>query len=311
MAIHWQCFGSNGEEKADYSRGVLERFTRRAPSDWSLPWNKPENRGLLSNLFVKTICNPRKIRSIPSPHSINYFFLAGYSVDETSRKSMGATPTPISVDKIAINHYSLKSLEEYLVKRERGDAVNYRGAGGRSKERFLISDRNDEFDDGILKYRDERAKIYQPPDKSHTNERLFNALIKNISPIFLSETPLDFYENKMETFLTCCAVSSYFKTKLIDNAVTKFFEEASLKAILNSLDQMTVVDVQLLISELPNLFNLPYPIVKKIHNKIVQCMPQIIENLRLTNGCSWSDYTDLDYIQDLLKFVIPVPFKED
>ena len=28
LAMHWQCFGSGGQEKADHSRGVLERFTR-------------------------------------------------------------------------------------------------------------------------------------------------------------------------------------------------------------------------------------------------------------------------------------------
>ena len=34
LSIHWQIYGSNGQEKADYSRGVLERFTRRAEKNF-------------------------------------------------------------------------------------------------------------------------------------------------------------------------------------------------------------------------------------------------------------------------------------
>ena len=41
LAINWQLFGSNGQETADFSRGVLERFTRRAPVDWVVPKLKP------------------------------------------------------------------------------------------------------------------------------------------------------------------------------------------------------------------------------------------------------------------------------
>ena len=37
VAVNWQLYGSNGARTADYSRGVLERFTRRAPVDWVVP----------------------------------------------------------------------------------------------------------------------------------------------------------------------------------------------------------------------------------------------------------------------------------
>ena len=56
LRVHWHCFGSNNLEKADYSKGVLERFTRRAPDDYV------HNRGL------KVIANPRKIKYWDNPH---------------------------------------------------------------------------------------------------------------------------------------------------------------------------------------------------------------------------------------------------
>ena len=60
LGINWQIFGSNGQDKADYSRGVLERFTRRAPKDFS------------SNGTVKSIVNPRAADYAAIAH---FFFL--------------------------------------------------------------------------------------------------------------------------------------------------------------------------------------------------------------------------------------------
>ena len=65
LAINWQIFGSNGHENADYSRGVLERFTRRAPSDWT-------SKGY-GNAHVKIIVAPRKTDLINNPHCARYF----------------------------------------------------------------------------------------------------------------------------------------------------------------------------------------------------------------------------------------------
>ncbi len=152
LAINWQIFDSNGHEAADLSRGVLERFTRRAP---------------VANRHVKTVSNPRKINN------------------------------PVTAEKIAVNHYCTKSREEFTSKQNRGrsDAVSKYG-----NDWFDVYNRNNEFDDGILRYRAARAKTYQPPDKSRAAERLLNALMVNLSPTLLPNTPQEFYRGKLETF---------------------------------------------------------------------------------------------------------------
>ena len=205
---------------------------------------------------------------------------------------------PVTVEKIALNHYRCMSREEYFKRVTRGDASKP-DSSRYNEEIFNKTDRNDEFDDGILKYRAERAKIYQPPDKSHAVERLFNALSKNLSPTLLPNTPPNFYAGKMETFLTCRAVSSYLKTKLTDDAPAKFFEEASLAAILKSFNGMTFADSRLLLRELPNLLSLPYPAVKDLRNACLQIIPQMMNIMHLNN--MWKDYVELDYLQNLLK----------
>ena len=158
---------------------------------------------------------------------------------------------------------------------------------------------NDEFDDSILKYRAERAKNFRLPDKSRADERLFNALAENLSPTLLATTPPQFYAGKMETFLTCRAVAAYLQTKLTDAAPAKFFEEAAIKAILKSIGQMSFADARLLLTELPALLMLNYPVVDLLRKACIQFIPRMTEPFHLSNR--WSEIIELEYIQRLLQ----------
>lgn len=240
LAINWQIFGSNGQEKADYSRGVLERFVRRAPKNWT------DGTGLaIDNSLTKVIADPRKIDLINNPHFV-CLFKGYYPLDENGSRAGDGRNLLIPVEKIAINHYIIKSPEEYAKKFERGDAV--RGRNTRHMALFKYLDRNDEFDDGILKYYAARAKVYQPP-KPRAADDLIKALKRNLST--------NSYAGKMETFLTCRAVSNYLGEK--------FFEEMALKAIVNAFESsLSPADKGLFDKELPELLKLPYPVVEDL-----------------------------------------------
>ncbi|MBR1805873.1 MAG: glycosyltransferase family 92 protein, partial [Selenomonadaceae bacterium] len=67
LAITWRLFGSNGHETADYSRGVLERFTRR-DSDKGEP-------------YVKLVGNPRSLKFFSGAH-FGFHFGGNVTVDE-------------------------------------------------------------------------------------------------------------------------------------------------------------------------------------------------------------------------------------
>ncbi|MBR3497797.1 MAG: glycosyltransferase family 92 protein, partial [Selenomonadaceae bacterium] len=103
LAINWQFFGSNGLEKADYSRGVLERFTRRAPRDWII--DLPDHKG---NRSVKSIVNPRRADYLWNPHFAIYF-PPFHAVNENGAMVKEFLNDPVTVDKIAVNHYFTKS----------------------------------------------------------------------------------------------------------------------------------------------------------------------------------------------------------
>lgn len=252
LAINWQIFGSSGLEKADYSKGVLERFTRRAKKNW-VPFPKSDtyNGG---NAHVKTIANPRTISSIHNPHGMDYF-QGLYAINENGSFVKLAFNNPVTVEKIAINHYASKTFEEFSRKLK----IPLADSGKpKNPDKFKNYDRNEEFDDEILKYRDERAKVYQPP-KPRSNNDLIKALERNL-PL---DAPPDYYAGKIEIFLTCRAVAAYLQTKLADDTQAKFFEEASLKAIIEALkNSPSEADKSLLKLELPKILELPYPIVE-------------------------------------------------
>ena len=220
-----------------------------------------------------------------------------YSIDENCTPSTGNASA--AFEKIVINHYHCKSWEEYVERAKRGN-VYWLKTNHYTRELFDSRDHNDVFDDGILHYRDERAKTFQRPDKSRAAERLLNALTVNLSPTLLSTPSQKFYAGKMETFLTCRALAEFLKTQLADESTAKFFEEAALKAILKSaVTGMSFADAQLFIRELPNLLTLPYPAVEEIRAVAVQIISQLMHVFHLNNY--WKDFVELDYILRLLQ----------
>ena len=118
IGFNWKLFGSNGLEKADYSKGVIERFTK-------------SQNGL--NKHIKTAINFKKCNEMSiidyvrfcNPHfvgiAIRYFFtmradLMKYVMGPFSEIDMFSTKT---WDKPYIAHYITKSKEEFLERRSR------------------------------------------------------------------------------------------------------------------------------------------------------------------------------------------------
>ena len=270
LEINFQTFGSNGQEKADYSRGVLERFNRRS----------------ISETVCKTAFNARKVRLICSPHCAYYVegYYAVNSNNEVQEKPGGNDP-PLT-DKIVVNHYHFKSREEYMIKHRRGYAANLLPVEHYTQKDFDSQGQcNEVFDDGILKYRAARADNFSLETDAAKVQRVTAALNETLSRFADGEI------SDLETALTCRAASNHLGLKI--------HEEASLAAILKSLDELCFVESRLLISELPTLLTLPYPIVEELRGACLQILPQMIDFLRYRND--WMSFVELDYVRRLLK----------
>ncbi len=285
LVANWQVFGSNNLEKADFEKGVLERFTRRAPRKWF----EPPKEGVppFGNIHVKTIANPRFIRAIVNPH-FAFYFEGKYAVNSAGNHVPYWGCDPLT-DKIVINHYFTKSKEEF---QSRSDDENL----------FEKNDRNEEFDDDILKYQELRIENYvQPP--TFDKEKYFKILEGTLIPaVRLTESNDEFFQGKLETFMTCRALAGVLKKNSPKDNRGKFMEETALRLVNRTFfTEMSIAEIMMMLNSLPPILGLPYPVVGDIHKSCVSFVRQIMEEFR--KNLRWEEFVELgNYLEMLMAF---------
>ena len=299
LAVSWHMFGSNNLETADYSRGVLERFTRRAPDKWETFFESEKNVSRAGNMYVKLIANPRSVKMLLGSH-VGIHFGENYSVNERGEKIVSYANESMCTDKITLNHYSIKSREEFFNKTRRGIADKLEDELY-TKILFDVSDRNEVFDDGILKYRAARAENFFIESDNERLRRVEKILIDILTECSPFDAPEKFFVGKLETFLTCRAVAEKFGIKIGEH----FAEEYALVWIYQCFMKKTLftyAELQLFLSELPALLAREFPLCKKL-NRIAQekIFPLIYSDLKAAQ--EWFGFYDFQYIQRLLQII--------
>jgi hypothetical protein len=165
VVVRWQCYGSSGHAHAGPAP-VIARFERRAPTDW------------IRNRRVKSVVDPaRTVRPVNCHHFA--YRDDELAVDETGAR-VGLQPRPpfkkrlrpfyrllgpalrftdpyaatditaktVSVERLRINHYPIKSREEFERKaRLKREKQRYQGL-----DYFAYHDRNDVLDPILARY---------------------------------------------------------------------------------------------------------------------------------------------------------------
>ena len=288
LAIRWRLFGSNGHETADYSRGVLERFTRRAPD---------ENES--AEPYVKIIGNPRSMKFFAGSHFCKHFG-GNFTVDEFGNQVTTYRTAGTSVEKIVLNHYAAKSFEEFSRKDRRGFADNA-NVRPYTKKLFDSLDRNETFDDGILKYRAARAQNFSLESDADKIRRVEKTLVDTLTSQSPFDAPAEFFTNKLETFLTCRKLTEVFGTRIGNKSA----EEYALVWIYQSFvtrHPFNYAELQLLLSELPALLSRPFPLCRKILRLVDEKLfPLIDEDLKRAQN--WGGFYYMNYTRQLLNSI--------
>lgn len=117
VEINWLVYGSGGAKEKEVGT-VMERFKQHSSFDHEL------------NRKVKTIVNPRRVFNFIGCHEASQIFgnIADSHGQPITKTMNDREPQH---DVIRINHYAVKSYEEFLEKRARGSArsLNKRGLG--------------------------------------------------------------------------------------------------------------------------------------------------------------------------------------
>ncbi len=101
LLINWVIYGSSGLEKKEEGL-VIERFTKHHDSVWPL---------------MKSVVKPDYVVSA----DVHFCHVIGKMVDEHHLEQYGFGVSNPTVDILRVNHYVIKSKEEYAAKQKRGD----------------------------------------------------------------------------------------------------------------------------------------------------------------------------------------------
>lgn len=123
LGIYWKCFGSNGHMTPRKSQ--ILAYTKRSSDNFH------------ANAHIKSIVQPSRVKQkvCSDPHRF-YYLDAYYAVDENLKKIPGAKG-PHTSNKIQLNHYVLRSEEEFKNKIARGGGNS--GEKGRKGMNFFTS----------------------------------------------------------------------------------------------------------------------------------------------------------------------------
>ncbi len=172
---------------------------------------------------------------------------------------------------------------------------------------FYDYDRNEIFDDGILKYRAARKKIFSFESDEQRINRVLASVFKLLTERSPFDAPKEFFNGKLETFLTCRAVAEKFGIKIGDRSA----EEIALVWIYATLikaDSLTRAEVQMFLKALPEILARPFPICRELkelaQNKILPGFCEILKNGNVLKGIdSWKLRSDMLYLQNLLSSI--------
>ena len=139
IVVNWRIFGSSGLDRRPAGL-CLEHFVRRAPDGF------PPNR------HIKSILRPERVIRALSPHQ---FAVVGPQVDGDGNEVLplaGRLAAP-SLGRIALNHYIVRSREDFAQKKARGRLIDSRRPLDHDFEGYFETyDRNDVLDRSARRY---------------------------------------------------------------------------------------------------------------------------------------------------------------
>lgn len=160
IVITWRIFGSNGV--VDWSRApVTEQYTRAAPPDWNKGWGVKTLFKFDPEYWKLGIHRP----SIRNKHlesgfadSVRWLNGSGREMPDYFRfHGWRSIRRSIGYDWAQMNHYAVKSVESYALRKFRGNVNNK--TDKYNADYWALQDRNEVTDTRILRHAPRRAEI--------------------------------------------------------------------------------------------------------------------------------------------------------
>ena len=178
IVITWRIFGSGGVHH--WSRDpVTEQYLYAAPAMWNKGWGVKTLFQFDPDYWILGIHRP-KIKSkhlkTEFPHSVKWLNGSGRPMEDYFKfRGWRSIVRTVGYDWAQMNHYAVKSIDSYAIRKFRGNVNNKKDKY--NSDYWALQDRNEVFNDAILRHSKRRQEIFDDLLKDPELNRLhFNAV---------------------------------------------------------------------------------------------------------------------------------------
>ncbi|WP_083570418.1 glycosyltransferase family 2 protein [Phaeobacter porticola] len=160
IVITWRTFGSGGVHH--WSRDlVTEQYLYAAPAMWNKGWGVKTLFQFDPEYWVLGIHRPKiknKHLKTGFPDSVNWLNGSGQPMEDYFKyRGWRSIVRTVGYDWAQMNHYAVKSIDSYAIRKFRGNVNNKKDKY--NADYWALQDRNEVFDDAILRHRARRDEI--------------------------------------------------------------------------------------------------------------------------------------------------------
>ncbi len=160
IVVTWRIFGSGGV--VDWSRApVTEQYLMAAPTTWNKGWGVKTLFTHDADYWKLGIHRPKmKTRHIKTafPDSVKWLNGSGAVMEDYFKfRGWRSITRTIGYDWVQLNHYAVKSVDSYAIRKLRGNVNNKKDKY--NSDYWSLQDRNEVRDDTMLRYTERRNQI--------------------------------------------------------------------------------------------------------------------------------------------------------
>lgn len=207
MVITWRIFGSGGVQ--DWSRApVTEQYLMAAPPMWNKGWGVKTLFQFDPDKWKLGIHRPKfknKMLDTDFPNTIKWLNGSGREMEEYFKfRGWRSIVRTVGYDWAQMNHYAIKSIDAYAIRRLRGNVNNK--ADKYNADYWALQDRNEVRDDTMLRYKPERDRIIAALLSDPVLGKLHHAAVEGVETKLAELRKTDPYRELVESLKVAGAV---------------------------------------------------------------------------------------------------------
>lgn len=207
IVVTWRIFGSGGV--VDWSRApVTEQYLMAAPATWNKGWGVKTLFTFDPDYWKLGIHRPKmKTRHIKTefPDQVKWLNGSGREMEDYFKfRGWRSITRTIGYDWVQLNHYAVKSVDSYAIRKMRGNVNNK--ADKYNSDYWSLQDRNEVRDDTMLRYTEVRNRMIDQLLSDPVLNRLHNAAVERAEARLAELKQTDAYRQLVADLAAASAV---------------------------------------------------------------------------------------------------------